>query len=88
MSRLAEFLQEKNGNFSSTRLAFLMWVLGTLLVWIIVSLENSQLAAVPESIIIIFGILMTGKVTQKFGEKDKLAKLKTEPEADPPVSKD
>ncbi len=86
MSKLAEFLQEKNGNFSSTRLAFLMWVLGTLIVWIIVSLQNSQLAPVPESIIIIFGILMTGKVTQKFGEKDKGQNLQaeTEPVAPPP----
>ena len=71
MTRLAEFLQEKNGNFSSTRLAFLLWVLGTLFVWIFISIKNLSMQSVPESIIIIFGILMTGKVTQKFGEKDK-----------------
>ncbi|RMF58914.1 MAG: hypothetical protein D6748_07535 [Calditrichaeota bacterium] len=70
MTRLAEFLQEKNGNFSSTRLAFLLWVLGTLFVWIFISIKNLTLQPLPESVIIIIGILMTGKVTQKFGEKD------------------
>jgi hypothetical protein len=68
--KLYEFLQEDNGNFSSTRLAFLLWTIGVLIVWSITSLHSTTgLAVLPESIVIIIGLLMTGKVVQKFEEK-------------------
>jgi len=63
------FLQEDNGNFSATRLAFLLWIIGALVAWIITSLKSGNLQAIPESVAAIIGILMTGKVAQKFGEK-------------------
>jgi hypothetical protein len=64
-----QFLQEDNGSFSSSRLAFLLWAIGTLLVWVVVSYKLNSLQVIPESVITIIGILMTGKVVQKFGEK-------------------
>lgn len=67
--KISEVLKEENGKFSSTRLAFLLWTVGTLLVWIFNSIASGTLQPVPQSVIVVLGILMTGKVTQKFGEK-------------------
>ncbi|HWX20691.1 MAG TPA: hypothetical protein VN578_12400 [Candidatus Binatia bacterium] len=69
MNKLLEFVQEDNGGFSATRLAFLLWTAGVLAVWIISSLAERTLAHVDPSVTTIIGILMTGKVVQKFGEK-------------------
>ncbi len=71
MNKLLEFLQEDNGGFSSTRLAFLLWVFGVLVVWIIASVTSQPmtLARIDPSVTTVLGILMTGKVVQKFGEK-------------------
>jgi hypothetical protein len=69
MNRLSEFLQEDNGGFSATRLAFLLWVVGVLVVWIIDSISSKTLERIDPSVTAILGILMTGKVVQKFGEK-------------------
>lgn len=44
-------------------------------VWGILSFRAGALQPVPESLIVIFGICMTGKVVQVFGEK---------PTAEPP----
>lgn len=66
---ILQFLQEDNGNFSSTRLAFLLWVIGVLVVWIFISIKSSTLQSINESVLILLGILMTGKVSQKFAEK-------------------
>jgi hypothetical protein len=71
MNRLLEFVQEENGGFSSTRLAFLIWALGVLAVWIIASVTAQPIALtrIDPSVTTVLGILMTGKVVQKFGEK-------------------
>jgi hypothetical protein len=70
MNKLLEFLQEDNGGFSATRLGFLLWVVGVLIVWMITSLKSMTLAPIDSSVATVIGILMTGKVVQKFGEKD------------------
>jgi hypothetical protein len=66
---LLEFFQEDNGGLSATRLAFLLWATGVLVVWIISSLTNGKLQPIDSSVTTILGILMVGKVVQKFGEK-------------------
>lgn len=73
--KIEEFLQQEDGGFSSTRLAFLIWAVGVLVIWIISSLKNSALQPIDSTVITILGILMGGKVVQKFGEKpDKSTK--------------
>jgi hypothetical protein len=67
--KIHEFLEEDNGDFSATRLALLAWVLGVLGVWLWLSILGRQMASIENSVVTILGILMTGKVTQKFGEK-------------------
>ncbi len=67
--RLQQFVEDKkNNNLSATRLAFLLWVIGTLIVWAVVSWRTNQLHALPESVVVIIGVLMTGKAVQRFGE--------------------
>ncbi len=67
--KILEFLQEDSGGFSASRLAFLIWIAGVLVVWLITSIKSSSLQEIPDSISTVIGILMTGKVVQKFGEK-------------------
>ncbi|MDR3563583.1 MAG: hypothetical protein P4N59_19415 [Negativicutes bacterium] len=63
------FLQEADGGFSATRLGFLLWVIGTIIVWAVCSIKTATLLEIPSSVQVIIGILMTGKVVQKYGEK-------------------
>lgn len=67
---LREFLQDKKTKeFSATRLAMLVWVLGVFAVWAYVSVMRLTLQALPETVVTILGILVTGKAIQRFGER-------------------
>ena len=72
MSKLAQFFQEDNGTFSATRLAFLTWVFGALIMWGVSSFQSPdrKMQEVPQSVQVLIGILMTGKVVQKFREEE------------------
>ncbi len=63
-----QFFQDKSGEFSSTRLGFLLWVIGTFAVWSVGSIKAVELLEIPPSVQIIIFTLMSGKVIQKFGE--------------------
>ncbi|MEN9848074.1 MAG: hypothetical protein RL368_814 [Pseudomonadota bacterium] len=69
MSKSTGFLQDDNGNLSSMRLAFLLWVVGVLAIWGVASLKAGELKIIPDSVTTIVGVLMGGKVMQKFGEQ-------------------
>ena len=70
MKRLNEFFLDGDGiNLSMTRLLLFLWSLGVLISWFYISFQTKTLAPVPESIIIILGIFITGKITQKFAEE-------------------
>lgn len=62
---LLQFFQERGGALSSNRLIFICWMAGMLTVWINLSLKDQKMAEIPESNIIVIGILYTGKVLQK-----------------------
>ena len=67
---LRQFLQDKKTKeFSATRLAFLLWSVGVLAVWAYASISMMQLQAVPESVVTILGLLVTGKVVQRYAEQ-------------------
>lgn len=70
------FLQDGSGDFSATRLAFLMWSLFVLVVWCYVSVINQSLVDINEHVITIIGILMTGKVVQSYSPNDGPADAK------------
>lgn len=69
--KVVQFLQDERGQFSSTRLAFLLWTIGLLVVWVFGSLSNpgGTLLEIPNSVIIIISAFMAGKVIQKHAEK-------------------
>lgn len=69
MKYIGQFFQDDNEHFSATRLAFLAWAFGALIVWSAGSLHDQKMQEVPSSIQVLIGILMTGKVAQKFGEE-------------------
>jgi len=68
--RALEFLQGGHKGFSATRLAFLLWAVGVLVVWMADSISQGQLAPIDYSIVTMIGILMGGKTLQRFGEKE------------------
>lgn len=72
---LKESMQEQNGNFSSTRLimyATAATVLGTYLAHNIVSMvKGGGMVDFAVNSAVMMGIVVTGKVTQKFAEKKK-----------------
>lgn len=68
---MSDFFKDENGKYSSTRLAFLTWVLGTFLIWAIISVKNMRLEAMPIENIGFVTMLMTGKVIQIFREIKK-----------------
>jgi len=67
--RISEFLQEKNGQFSSTRLLFLVWGLCVLVTWMFISIKSNVMQSVDWSVVGILFTFMTGKVWQKYKEK-------------------
>jgi hypothetical protein len=69
MNHFLEFFQENDGSLSATRLGFLLWVFGVFVIWAFASWSKMQLQPIDSSVITVIGILMTGKVVQKFGEK-------------------
>lgn len=66
---LKTVLQDNSGGLSSTRLSMLLWVVGVFVVWAAISVTNKALQDLPDSVLVLFGILITGKVTQRFGER-------------------
>ena len=66
--KIAQFLQEDNGQFSSTRLAFLAYSFA-LVAQLGLAAWRSGAFAPSDNAVWILVALMTGKAVQKFGEK-------------------
>src|SRR5438132_37037 len=66
--RLTEFLEDNEGGLSTIRLATLVWVAGMVVVWAWVSFIKRELADVPNGVLGVLGILITGKTIQRFAE--------------------
>ena len=67
MKRLGEFFTD--GNFySMTRLMLFLWGGGVLVNWSFVCFKTKVLAPIPESIVTIIAIFISGKVVQSFSE--------------------
>lgn len=65
---IKQFFTEDNGTFSSTRLVSITWGLGTFVTWAGFSIAHNVIEAIPESVVTVIGIVLAGKVIQKFGE--------------------
>ena len=71
--KFAQFFQDGSGAYSATRLAFLLWSAGVLVVWVWVSITKQALAPIDQSVVLVLGALMTGKVVQSFSPNDAAA---------------
>jgi hypothetical protein len=69
MKNLYSLLEDNSGGLSATRLAFLLWAVGVLGMWIYSSIQQGKLAAIDGTVVTVLGILMTGKTVQRFGEQ-------------------
>lgn len=69
--KIVQFLQDGSGTLSATRLGFLLWVIGVLVVWAVVSVTHPESAhGIDNSVLTLIGILMIGKVVQSFSAND------------------
>lgn len=59
-----EFFKDDTGQLSATRLIFILWGLTILTVWAFNSIYNKRMEPIDNTIVMIFGILMTGKTVQ------------------------
>lgn len=66
--KIAQFFQEDNGNFSSTRLAFIVFTFA-LVAQLGFAAWRGQPFTPSDNTVWILVALMTGKAVQKFGEK-------------------
>ena len=58
------FLQDAQGNNSSTRLAFLMVVVITMGMWVFMGVSKHELVELPSTVLALIAALMGGKVLQ------------------------
>lgn len=75
--RLAQFLQDDTGQLSAMRLLFLGWGLGTLIVWLLLSIKTATMIALPWSITGFISSLTAGKVVQSFTENNGQTSVST-----------
>lgn len=69
MNKLIEILQDNSGGASSTRVILLVCFIGVVAVWAGLSIKAGSMQPIPDGITTILGIVMSGKVIQRFGEK-------------------
>jgi hypothetical protein len=67
---MGQFFKDGTGQLSATRLVFILWSLGVLIVWLFESLTNNQIEKIDQSIVTTIGMLMAGKAVQSFSPGD------------------
>jgi hypothetical protein len=68
---LKQMVAEDNGKMSMMRIMNAAWLGGVLVVWMWTSYHESKLAELPDTVVMLLGVLLTGKVIQrKFEAKD------------------
>ena len=68
MKKLLEFLEEDNGQFSSTRLVVTLWNVCLMAVWVYTSFKTGQMAPIDAGVLAGMGIMQATKVGQKIVE--------------------
>lgn len=68
MKHLLSLLEDNSGGVSSMRLAMLLWLLAIGVTWTVLAFRTSQLPDIPPGVLALTGMLVGGKVVQRFGE--------------------
>lgn len=63
MNKLFQFFSDGE-QLSIMRLLIFIWATGILSMWIYMCLHTKTLATIPESLIVVLGVFLTGKVVQ------------------------
>jgi len=61
---LSQFFKDDTGQYSATRLAFLIWAAGVFLVWAYMCILTKSLVEIPQTVVEVTGLFMGGKVIQ------------------------
>ena len=68
MNKWQQFFKDDTGQYSSTRLIFIVSSFLILGVWLVSCYHQKKMADLPSSLLYLEGILMTGKIGQSFSE--------------------
>lgn len=66
--KLSDFVRDEGGRLSSMRLLFLVWGVGTLVVWAYLCIKAAAFIALPTSVMAFIISLVGGKVLQSYTE--------------------
>jgi len=67
--KILQFIQEDNGQLSSTRLLFVVWGFTLLGIWAYLSVAKGAIQPIDVTVVGAFSSLGLVKVAQKYGEK-------------------
>ena len=62
-------LSDNSGGISTVRIINLIWALSLTFVWVYIALNTGTIPEIPQNVLAITGMLIGGKVIQRFGEK-------------------
>jgi len=68
-SKFLDIFKEKNGQFSSQRVMFVMGIVLIMVTWVFICFRSWSMLPFDETHLIALGIFITGKVTSKMTEK-------------------
>lgn len=68
---MTQFFKDSSNNFSSMRLALILWVVGTFGIWAGISIATLSVQPVPVEVTAIIGVLSAGKAFQKKYEESE-----------------
>lgn len=62
---MTQFFKDANNQWSSMRLALILWTVGTFGIWAGISIATMTVQTVPMEVSAIIGVLAAGKAVQK-----------------------
>lgn len=77
---ITQFFKDDTGQYSATRLAFLLWAVGVFGIWAYMCVLTRSLIEIPQTVVEVTGLFMGGKVLQSHIENQQTTK---QPTSDP-----
>lgn len=68
MNFLKSLLEDNSGGLSSCRVVMLVWTMALFGTWVTVAYKTKSLPDVPTGVLTLTGMILGGKVVQRFGE--------------------
>jgi preprotein translocase subunit SecD len=73
----AALIEDNSGGLSSIRAAMLAWLAALGATWVFVAIATRSLPDIPAGVLTFTGMLVGGKVVQRFGEKPEEPAIKS-----------